>query len=452
MSKQMRVIRFIPLLAGVVLATAAAAHEGRDERASERLVAARAKFFGAENVDARTGAVDRKHVIFSWVTNSTLAVSVEGRIVLLDSYINRLELPPGADEPDLRRSPIDVQDLVDLRPEAIFLGHGHGDHADNAAYIAKWTSATIYASPETCDVMQEDVRRMFNDLNTANGGVKIIPDANPVDCHPVVSRASVPGTEIVHLKQLEPLACIVAFKHIHSGTVPTDPDLPFVPVSNISDPREPQLYPPGPCVTPTTTCSGNGAPIPPSPGQVNLTTTGFGNIPGSPGGSIAIFYEFVLRKDRNFSFVWHNTTGPLKEGRGSDPGLPSPEIGAHLFSIMESLPQADIEFGSIVSSGWATNGVRDVVMYQQHTRPKIYVPLHQTNVAALSSSLEFKKSFLLTQKAHDVSWRPELRWLVDPDDFLRPMVYDPTDARWSSPGKAARVAEFCGGPGPHDDR
>jgi hypothetical protein len=433
------------LVAAFASVPAFANHEA--DRVDPRVVAARQRFFGAENVNPQTAGVEKDQVIFSWVTNSTLAVSLRGRVVLLDSYINRLEIAPAAGAPDLRRSPIAVQELIDLRPEAIFLGHGHGDHADNAAYIAKWLNIPIYASPETCDVMQADVQRMFNDPNTANGGAKIIPDAKPVTCNAVVSRGSVPGTEIHHLDQLEPLACIIAFKHIHSGTVPTDKDLPFVPVNNISDPREPDLYPALPCVTPTSSCSGNGTPVTPKPGQVNLTTTGFGTIPGSPGGSISIYYEFVLRDDRNFSFVWHNTTGPLKEGTGSDPGLPSPAVGAHLFSIMESLPQADIEFGSVVSAGWATNALRDVVMYQQHIKPKIYVPLHQTNVAALSSSLEFKKSYLLTLQAHNATVRPELRWLVDPDDFLRPMVYDPKDKRWTTPGREDRIEQFCGHPG-----
>jgi len=31
---------------------------------------------------------------------------------------------------DKRPHPILPQDFVDVRPEAIFLGHGHGDHAD----------------------------------------------------------------------------------------------------------------------------------------------------------------------------------------------------------------------------------------------------------------------------------------------------------------------------------
>src|SRR5438874_1058000 len=109
--------------------TPAAADRDHDDNQSAATIAARARFFGAENVDDRDGKVRRDRVIFSWVTNASLAVSLEGRIVLLDTYINRPELPPPEGQPDLRRSPIDVQELIDLRPEAIFLGHGHGDHA-----------------------------------------------------------------------------------------------------------------------------------------------------------------------------------------------------------------------------------------------------------------------------------------------------------------------------------
>src|SRR5438874_6024379 len=145
--------------------------------AATPLVAARQKVFGIENVDANTGAVKKDKVIFSWLTNTTYAVSVLGRVIMLDSYVTRLELTQG-------RTPFVVQDLVDLKPEAILLGHGHFDHADNVAYIAKWTNAAIYASPETCDAMQADVTRMFNDPNAINGGAKIIPDGNPVNCIP----------------------------------------------------------------------------------------------------------------------------------------------------------------------------------------------------------------------------------------------------------------------------
>ena len=418
-----------------------------DRHPSPIVIEARQKTFGAENVDSRDGRIRDDKVIFSWITNASVAVSVLGHVVLLDTYVNRLELPPSPGESDLRRTPINYQDLVNIQPEAIFLGHGHGDHADNAAYIAKWLDIPIYASPETCDVMQADVVRMFNDPNTANGGAKIIPNGDPVRCIGFVSRASVPGTEIVHLDALEPKVCIVAFKHIHSGSVPPDATFPAVPVQNIADNREPELYPRQTCVTPTSNCQGSGTPIAALPGQINLTTSGFGSIPGSPGGPISLFYQFIVRRGPNFSFVWHNTTGPLKEGAGSDPGLPSPAVGAHLFSIMESLPHTSIEFGSIVSLGFATNGVRDAILYQQHLRPMIYVPLHLTDVAVPSSSPEFKKSYLETLDTAQVPYRPELRWLVDPNDFLRPMVYDPDDPRWQSQGNGRRVEQFCDGHG-----
>ena len=154
------------------------------------MIKARQKFFGIENVDEK-GRVRKDKVIFSWATNTTYIVSAMGRVLLLDSYINRPELP--TTPLDTRRTPILPQDFVDARPDAIFLGHGHGDHADNAAYVAKWTNATIYAAPETCDVMQQDVIRMWNDPNLHNGGTKIIPNGDPVKCVGVVPRNSPPG-------------------------------------------------------------------------------------------------------------------------------------------------------------------------------------------------------------------------------------------------------------------
>ncbi len=77
--------------------------------------------------------------------------------------------------------------------------------------------------------------------------------------------------------------------------------------------------------------------------------------------------------------------------------------------MMRSLPPTDIEFGSMVSLGYPVNGMRDPILYQQALLPKLYVmkvPVNQ---------------------------RPEPRWMVDPDDYLRPMVYDPDDARGAKP-------------------
>src|SRR4051812_7630123 len=187
--------RMSPCIVAVLcsLSVAAAARDQDDDddpAVSPQLIQARQKFFGAENVDDG-GRIAKDKVIISWATNTTYLVAAGGHVLLLDSYINRPELPTAP--LDLRRTPILPQDFVDARPEAIFLGHGHGDHADNAAFVAKWLNIPIYATPETCDVMQQDVTRMFNDPNAVNGGAKVVPDANPVTCIGVVPRGSRPG-------------------------------------------------------------------------------------------------------------------------------------------------------------------------------------------------------------------------------------------------------------------
>src|ERR1041384_7948143 len=243
--------KMLSLAVGAALAAfglSVLAHDGDDDdhgfkAVNPALVKARQKFFGAENVDER-GQVKKDKVIFSWATNTTYMASVKGRVFMLDSYISRPELVPPTPI-DTRYTPFLPKDAADARPEAIFLGHGHGDHADNAAYIAKWSDATIYASAETCQVMHLEVQRMFNDPNTVNGGAKIIPTGAPVKCVDVVPANSRPGqfdeatnqSKATRLHQLDPHACILAFKFIHSGTAPVDPTFPHTPLNNLTDPR-----------------------------------------------------------------------------------------------------------------------------------------------------------------------------------------------------------------------
>ena len=364
--------------------------------ASADLIRARQLFFGIENVNATTGEVDNQKVILSWITNASYAASLKGRIVLLDTYVHRSETVPG-------RTPFVVDDLVSLQPEAIFLGHGHFDHADNAAYVAGKLGIPIYASAETCVAMQADAASLFS-----TGTIPV----STVVCHDTTSAGSTPGAEIVTISQLEPVACITAFRHLHSTTTPTDPTIPIVQVLNIADPRDPQMYPPG---TPFSFPSSGSR---------------------GPGGPISIFYQFVMRGDNRFTVVWHNTTGALKEGCGLDKCW-GPAVGQHLTDIMHSLPPTDVELGSMVSLGYPTNGMRDVVFYNEAILPKVYIPIHQTNAALPTSSLEFKISYLkqINQMVPPFAaeLRPEARWMVDPDDYVKPLVYDPKDARWSKP-------------------
>src|ERR1700723_2540331 len=181
------------LLAGSLMGQAKA-------KPSAAMIAARQKIFGAANVNENNGKVREDRVVFSWLTNATFAAAMKGHVVLLDTFVTRLEVMPG-------RTPIVIQDLLDLKPEAIFLGHGHFDHADNAAYIAQETGAIIYATPETCDSMHIDAANNF-----ANG-YTLVKD---VTCRPQTGRGSIPGTEMVKINDFEPAVSIGVFKHLHS--------------------------------------------------------------------------------------------------------------------------------------------------------------------------------------------------------------------------------------------
>jgi len=273
-------------------------------------------------------------------------------------------------------------------------------------------------------VMQLDVQRLFNDPNTVNGGVRLIPNGDPVKCVDVVPADSRPGqfdeatdrSKATRLNALGSDVCILAFKFIHSGTAPVDPTFPHTPLNNLTDPRYagrvittpppattfPAMYPPLPSLNPSN---------PPLPGQMDLRTSGFGSPPGINGGAITIFYQFVLRGDNNFSFVWLNSAGPATEGIGTDPGLvtlnqfndpnfPQAQkdlarrIGQSLYDLMDRLPATDVLLGSIVSLGATANQQRDIIKVTQHLKPKVYYPGHLTDVAQRGSALY-----------HKINWR-----------------------------------------------
>ena len=156
------------------------------------------------------------------------------------------------------------------------------------------------------------------------------------------------------------------------------------------------------------------------------------------GGPVSIYYQFVLRGENSFTFVWHNTTGDLQNGCTIDRGVPNcwgPRVAKQVEAQIRALPPTDLEFGSMVSLGYRVNGMRDPIQYGAALHPKVYIPIHQTNAALPTSSLYFKIAYLKQldqmKPALTPSERPEARWMVDPDDYLKPMVYDPKDSRWA---------------------
>jgi hypothetical protein len=248
---------------------------------------------------------------------------------------------------------------------------------------------------------------------------------------------------------LEPEVSIQVFKHLHStNTGVTDEHA--VPIAaatngvcqptaskgntfpcNLQDPRDPQLFPAG---TPLSTV-------------MNIATSRQG-----AGGPISLFYVFTVKGGENhhdpFTFVWHNTTGdildscalpnnnpttglPFEPGQAANGCFPGvtvngKSVGGNLASIMDGLGPVNVELGSVVSLGFSQNGERDIVSYLQHVRPRYFIPNHVTAVAVEGSSLEWKVGYAQAMTAAGVppASQPQLLWIVDPNDYLRPISFD----------------------------
>jgi hypothetical protein len=88
-------------------------------------------------------------------------------------------------------------------------------------------------------------------------------------------------------------------------------------------------------------------------------------------------------------------------------------------------------------------------LYQLYLQPKVFIPGHLTtgtNGVAESSTQELffmYRSALANMGTVQPVYTPEIHWLVDPTDYIRPIVFIPGDPRWSNPAKAARIAQFC---------
>ncbi|MFY1696060.1 MULTISPECIES: MBL fold metallo-hydrolase [unclassified Solwaraspora] len=394
--------------------------KGGGRRLSDAGIAARLRLFGPENVDPQTGALPEERVVASWLSNSSFAVAVGGRLLYLDTFISRLEVERG-------RTPLVIADLVDARPDAVLLGHGHGDHADNAAYIAAMTGATIYASEETCAVLAADFARLKADPLVNTDPQTRIPSDAVLRTVPVTSADSVPGTEMVRLDVLEPFAQVVAFRHLHSVAVPQDPEYPPPRTEILVDPRDSALFPSGTSLTPGSN---------PQPGQMNLRTG------GGSGGTVSIYFHITLRHGSNFSFGWQNTAGALKEGIGNGwPG--TPEDGERIRGRLASLPQTDLHLATASTANYTNNGLRDLIHYQSIVRPRIYVPNHLTSGTRTREgcSLAVYAGYLEQMNLMGVpdADRPHVRWVIDPVDYLQPLSFDTDDDTWRDRSKKDRI-------------
>jgi L-ascorbate metabolism protein UlaG (beta-lactamase superfamily) len=241
------------LVGGGAVASAAAADDAA-------MVRTRSRYFGAANVDQRTGAVRRDRVIFSWFGVANFALAIRGHVVLLDAWI-----PRGAFSGYV---PATTDELAALRPELILIGHAHFDHAADATPLAVATGAPLAGTAEHCA-----------DLRARASG-----PALPPRCIELFGRDAPRGSQAT--PQLLRGVEVTALKHLHSGATRPDRSEPYhVPVIPL----------------PTTTSLEH----PPTPSDMIAVV---GHLPDAEGGNV--LYRFRVG---DLSLVWHDTSGPAAD-------------------------------------------------------------------------------------------------------------------------------------------
>ncbi len=318
-----------------------------------RTVLTRQKFFG-DRLVARDGAVRADRLVISWLGCTTYAVAFGGKVFLLDAW-----LPRGIHS---GRVPTDVEEIADLRPAAIFLGHGHFDHARDSGDIARLSGAKVFGTAEHCQIA------------TTLAGEPIRTRALGQESDPL-------GT--VHRFRALGMG-ITAIRHPHSE--PATPDL--------SDPHLPLL--PVPDLTAILT----------HPPRLEDLLDTLRHLRDPEGG--AVMYQF---RHRGFRLLWNNSVGPVEEK--------APEVPA----AIRALPRSDVHLCAIQGFGQLTNGMRDVRSYADAARARLIVPGHHDDWAVpviATQAAGYRKPFEAELAKIPARRRPPMRWMSDPEHYLRP--------------------------------
>lgn len=302
-----------------------------------------------------TGAVRRDRVILSWFGCTSFALAMKGTVLLLDAWV-----PRGQHSGYV---PTDPEEVAALAPSAILIGHGHFDHAADAAMIAVASGALVVGTAEHCAQVREQA------------------GAARVRLRPLGKASNAPGR--MHRFRLGDIA-MTAVKHVHSAPSPPDTE----------DPHAPVLPPPDP---------SSVLEHPPAPSDVLDTVR---HLPDEEGGCLL----YQLRAS-GFRLVWNDSAGPLKDE--------APEV----LDVLRALPRSHVHVGSIQGFNQPVNGLRDPRTYVEALRPRLFVPCHHDDwgVPGVTTNGSNYEEVLRAEISRIPEHRrPRVRFLTDPADYVRP--------------------------------
>jgi hypothetical protein len=372
---------------GGVLAQSADAKAGSKARAAQAqpaaTIKARQHFFGIDNVDPTTGAVRKDRVIMSWAGVATFAAAFNGHVVMLDTWLPRG--PSTTWNHSLQYVGTTPDEVKALKPEAYFIGHMHGDHAgDSPGLIVANPDMPVYGDQSHCDDLKAEVKTL--DPSLSFNCFAVFPPVQIVNGRPVPESFGM--VDRLPANTL-PGVNITAVMHPHS--LRSDDPVADPPFDTMQATKRPCVaftqYPPDPMDPPSF---------------------------GSPAsGIIEIAWQFRIG---DFSLVWADSNGP--------------DVGGRDAQAWASVPPTDVYFGAIAITArrFLNEGLSQI-------RPKIFVPIHHDPCA--NDVYKEVRDQLDTIPA---AGRPQLRWISDPGDYLKPMLFDPSAKAWSRSGPSGEGA------------
>lgn len=343
-----------------------------DRQVSASAIAARERILGPE-------AMNPDEVQLWWFGVSTFIASIGGHLVLLDAW----EPMWGFND----YVPFGREELAELEPEAMLIGHGHFDHAGDAGYVAGRAGTLVVGSDEVCEIAKDDAAAEGN--------------ADNFDCLCIGTQdAPEPGITQA-LKLFADLPEITILKHLHSES---DPE-----VATQSGPDDLGI----PNVTPWLLSPQT------DPAEIIKFNDSFND---PEGGSWA--YHFRVG---DFSLLWHNTAGAI----GPDAThSAAPAIRAALDAFPGCV---DVQAGGIIVFNRHATQFGDSVAYLANAHPRISLPLHHDAWFPGAGD---------SAAAYEADWRavvntlpnpPTLDYLKDPEDFMVMRRYAVDDPQWALP-------------------
>ena len=329
-----------------------------------------------------TDTLDPGQVKVWWYGVSSFIMAAGGHLFLLDAW-EVVGVHKGY-------VPITRDDLVALKPEAIFIGHGHFDHAADAGYIASRTGAALIAGDSVCDQARTDA--------TNN------PDAMDFRCLKLGLDGDNPAGTVFSTRIFANMADVQIIKHTHSAADP----------ASLTTGGMPLVYTPE--ILPFLT---NLNTDPSETLKFLQSLPNDGGVGQPEGGTWA--YHFRVG---NFSLLWNDSSGSMPE---NDPTADA------VRTALSTLPDCvDVHLGAIVGFGMVTSAYRDALAYVAAARPKLFMPNHHDAWAPVIGGGASAYETQWTQALMSLPNPPRQDYLRDPDDYLKVRSFDVRSAEWAS--------------------